>query len=333
MAEYIGIKGSTIQTIAGDPPAPGIGQIWYNSTATTLKAYGKQGTGAWASGGNLNTARDAMGSAGASVSAALANGGDPTPGLITETYNGTAWTEVGDSSNIRTQYGNSWNGTSTACIMARGAQPAPAGGPIIAATESWDGTSWAALTAAPTAARGSTGAGTSTAAVVAGGYYPSNVAVTTCFEYNAPSWSTGGALNTARAWMPGGGSQTAAIIAGGLNPGGVTANVEEYDGTSWTETQNITTTRDAMGMSGAQTAQTSAIVFGGRTPGPVWKDEAEQWNGTSWTETGDLASARGILGGCGASSMTALAFGGGDPKYTATEEFSVPDATKTFTAT
>jgi hypothetical protein len=31
--------------------------------------------------------------------------------------------------------------------------------------------------------------------------------------------------------------------------------------------------------------------------------------------------------------MTALAFGGGDPKYTATEEFSVPDATKTFTAT
>ena len=39
MADYIVIKGSTIQTIAGDPPAPIAGQVWYNSTSTTLKGY------------------------------------------------------------------------------------------------------------------------------------------------------------------------------------------------------------------------------------------------------------------------------------------------------
>ena len=39
MAEYIGIKGSTIQTIAGDPANPVEGQVWYNSTTATLRGY------------------------------------------------------------------------------------------------------------------------------------------------------------------------------------------------------------------------------------------------------------------------------------------------------
>ena len=302
------------------------GQVWYNSTSNVLKSFGQQGTGVWASAPSLNTSRSAGGSAGDSVSAALYNGGDPTPGVITETYDGSAWTEVGNSSNTRSEYGNSWNGTATACIVARGAP-----GPIISAAESWNGTSWSALTAVPTAARGSMGAGTSTAAVVAGGYSPSNVAVATCFEYNAPSWSTGNALNTARVWFPGGGSQTAAIAAGGT---GLTANVEKYDGTSWTETANLNTAREGAGMAGGQSAQTSAIIFGGKVPSQ--SALTEQWNGTSWTETGDLANARGVVGGSGPSSMAALAFGGGSPPNpptgTLTEEFSVPNATKTFTA-
>ena len=326
MATYKGIKGVKVVTKATDPTASeAVGTVWYNSTSPTALKYSIESAGAWASGAPLNSTRSSMGSAGDSVLAALSQGGDPTPGLITETYDGTSWSEVGNTSNVRVEYGNSWNGTATACIMARGAP-----GPIISAVESWDGTSWTALTAVPTAARGSMGAGTSTAAVIAGGYYPSNVVVTTTFEYNAPSWATGGALNTGRSWGPGGGSQTAALVAGGATNGSKTGNVEEYDGTSWSEVNNLTTTRDGMGMSGAQNAQTSAVVFGGRVPAVTGK--TEQWDGTSWTETGDLASARGLLGGCGASSMTALAFGGGDPKYTAAEEFSIPDATKTFTA-
>jgi len=37
MATYITIKGIEIQTIAGDPANPVEGQVWYNSTAGTLK--------------------------------------------------------------------------------------------------------------------------------------------------------------------------------------------------------------------------------------------------------------------------------------------------------
>ena len=39
MATYITVKGITIQTIAGDPANPVEGQVWYNSTSTTLKGY------------------------------------------------------------------------------------------------------------------------------------------------------------------------------------------------------------------------------------------------------------------------------------------------------
>ena len=39
MATYISIKGATIQVIAGDPSNPVEGQVWYNSTAGTLKGY------------------------------------------------------------------------------------------------------------------------------------------------------------------------------------------------------------------------------------------------------------------------------------------------------
>tara|TARA_Y100000310_G_C20360390_1_gene658692 strand:- start:108 stop:260 length:153 start_codon:yes stop_codon:yes gene_type:complete len=39
MATYITIRGILIQTIAGDPSNPVEGQVWYNSTSTTLKGY------------------------------------------------------------------------------------------------------------------------------------------------------------------------------------------------------------------------------------------------------------------------------------------------------
>ena len=39
MATYITIKGINIEIIAGDPANPVEGQVWYNSTAKTLKGY------------------------------------------------------------------------------------------------------------------------------------------------------------------------------------------------------------------------------------------------------------------------------------------------------
>jgi hypothetical protein len=57
MATYKGIQGFTIQNLSADPSNPIEGQVWYNSTSNVWKVEEATTVGAWATGGNLNTAR------------------------------------------------------------------------------------------------------------------------------------------------------------------------------------------------------------------------------------------------------------------------------------
>jgi hypothetical protein len=58
MADYINIRGQNIEVVASDPANPTLGQIWYNSTSNTLEGGGVSTVGAWATGNNMNTARE-----------------------------------------------------------------------------------------------------------------------------------------------------------------------------------------------------------------------------------------------------------------------------------
>jgi hypothetical protein len=60
MADYKGIQGFGVETLASDPTESGsVGQIFYNSTSGTFKVVKPGGiaAGTWASGGSLNTDR------------------------------------------------------------------------------------------------------------------------------------------------------------------------------------------------------------------------------------------------------------------------------------
>ena len=71
------------------------------------------------------------------------------------------------------------------------------------------------------------------------------------------------------------------------------------------------------------------MAGGYAAPGP--SALTEEWNGTSWTEVADLATARYGVGTFNSSRATLYA--GGYPAGTnSTEEWTVPDAIKTFTA-
>ena len=101
MADYKGIKGFKVQSLASDPSLP-IGQVWYNTAGNVLK-YQALGDGTWASGGAIGTRRYAAMGSGIST-AGLVFGGCPNPGVaITESYNGTAWSEVADLNQARNQ--------------------------------------------------------------------------------------------------------------------------------------------------------------------------------------------------------------------------------------
>ena len=126
----------------------------------------------------------------------------------------------------------------------------------------------------------------------------------------AGSWSSGGDLNVAKRQAAGFGTLTAGLFAGGNNPPPTTANVEEYNGTAWSEVNDMPTSHFALASS-RNSPQTSGIVFGGTDPSNSGvSTESDSYDGTNWTETAEINTGRKQLGGAGSSSTAALAFSG-----------------------
>jgi len=128
----------------------------------------------------------------------------------------------------------------------------------------------------------------------------------------AGSWASGGSLNTARTGVGGGavGTQTASITAGG-NTSGATAVSEQYNGTSWTETNDLNVARYDFQKFGTSTAALHCGGEGLSSP-PYPQTTAalvESWNGSSWTETTDMPAAKRNGGGAG-TSTSGLVYGG-----------------------
>ena len=329
MADYKGIKGFTIQTIAGDPPAPVIGQVWYNTTSNVLKCY-LSGDGAWSSGGSLVVARgEFAGARAGTVTAGLVFGGDGPPSTTppgymdhTEKYDGTSWSEVNNLNNVRASPGAL--GTQTAAMCISGNNPAP---PNPNYDEEFNGTCWSEVGETNTRRVNPGGAGTTTAGVIAGG---DNTVI--CETWNGSSWSVNNTLNTARAQSGFAGTvNTAALVSGG-NPG-YKDITEVWNGSTWTEVNQMQTPSAQYVASFG--SSTSALVVGGITGSPnVYSTKTEKWNGSSWTETGDITTAA-RLGAGGGTSSSGIACGGIiTPGYSqATEEWTDPLlATKTFTS-
>ena len=112
MSDYKDIIGTHIKTVTTDPPNPENGQMWYNSTTRVVKGFTSNPAGAWATGVTVNTARQLVGEAG-SQTQALLFGGQPNPAKTeTESWNGSAWTEVNDLNVGRNGLGSDGNYTS-----------------------------------------------------------------------------------------------------------------------------------------------------------------------------------------------------------------------------
>ena len=78
------------------------------------------------------------------------------------------------------------------------------------------------------------------------------------------SWAAGGTRNEARGALGGSimGTQTANVAAGGNLSGSVSANAETYNGSSWTEGNNLNQARRSSMAAGLEPA---GRVFGGDT--------------------------------------------------------------------
>ena len=103
MSDYVGIQGQAVINTGTDPATgtTGVnGQVWYNNATYTFKISNLVATGAWATGGNLGTARERLAGAGTQT-AGLAFGGGPPELNATEEYDGSAWTAGGNLGTAR----------------------------------------------------------------------------------------------------------------------------------------------------------------------------------------------------------------------------------------
>ena len=84
-------------------------------------------------------------------------------------------------------------------------------------------------------------------------------------------------LNTAsREGIAGWGTQTAAIAAGGS-----TINVDQWNGTSWTEQNNLSISKSHMGPAQAGTTTAGLVTGGFYGPGIQVTKATEEWTGAS----------------------------------------------------
>ena len=335
MATYIGIKGVQIPTVSSDPSNPVAGEVWYNTTTNTLKAYGAQGTGAWASGGTMNDGRTYVSGLGTSQSAGMIVGGGPPAGLggvKTESYDGSTWTEEGDMIGGRSDLGTSVGGSPTAALVfgGDGRSAIPAQPQTSDLTESYNGTAWSEVADLNTALRNVAGAGTQTAALSLGGQIsPTTIPTSVTETWDGTSWTNGvGFVNTQRSAAAGFGTATAGLIACGRVPPASASNgsvfTESYDGTSWSAVNDANQQRYLGGEAGTQGG---GLLIGGETA----NDVCESWDGTCWSTIAALASAVRDNAGFG-TSIAGLSGAGGYPGLDTSFEFTVPDATKTFTS-
>jgi hypothetical protein len=186
----------------------------------------------WTEVGDLNTARQKIGnSTRGTTTASIAFAGsaaDPPGGALSaanESWNGSAWTEVGDINTARKGVGGA--GTSTAGLAIAGNTG------VTAIVESWDGSSWTEVGDLNTAREQGGSAGTQDSAIYWSGYPDSPGILTE--QWNGSSWTEVADLSTKI--IASGSAGVSGLSAAGLSGYNGTANVANVE--EWTVPESI----------------------------------------------------------------------------------------------
>ena len=305
---------------------------------------------AWTEVGDMNTPRSSLSATDKSATAALAIAGyrgPPTAHRTTfvEEWDGSSWTEIADVNQERMDLG--CGGSNTDCIVFAGTDGAV---PFLGVTEYWDGSSWTEIADMATTRSEVGGTGSSTAGLAFGGTTPPYTEATE--EFSTPAvfnqitlgqlyfnsttntfketindiangvWSSGGNVNEARELLAGWGTNNnLAGVAGGNNTSDVAqSDTELYNGTSWTEVNEINSARGGVAGCGLY----AAGIIAGAAP-PTHGDKVEEWDGSSWSEVAEMNTNRGFASMSGTQDANLIIGGYYNPptqRYANVEEWN-----------
>ena len=273
----------------------------------------------------------AGGSFGTSSAAVFAGGTAHPPGSATtasEAFNrsvdvvlGGAWASANNSNTL--SEGPASFGTKAGLVSVGGYGPSGPSNAHSDAVEEYDGTNWTTATAYPTNVYSGQGGGTLTAGIVSGGNSGGATFINNSTTYNGSSWTAAPTLNSARDGTASSlGTQTAALHVGGYDPT-VRAYTEEFNGSSWSEQNDMSTARTRGGTAGTQTA---ALYFNGESTnsGPIPSripNTTEEYNGTSWTAGGTVPERFTRLNGSGTQNNAYRIGGSTGSAVVATTDF------------
>ena len=247
--------------------------------AAVAETYEYNGTAWTDASADVNTARESAGSSGTQTSALFFAGSSKV--AITESWNGSTWTEVGDLNTGRDNlFGLGVLGTQALATGGR-ASPSP---DAVAVTEQWNGSSWTEVGDLNQTRKWGGSCGTYTAGAIAGGGDSGEgLPVTAKTEiWDGSSWTETGDLNEGRDYAAGSGSSTSFLFWGGYYPPGSPpahrATTELFNGTSWTEVSDMAQARAYLyaGANGAPSTAAHAVAGTG-SPGTTQYAITEEW--------------------------------------------------------
>jgi len=271
-------------------------------------------------GGDLPQKQSSQGQAGTQTAAINSFGAtnNPVPGnsgdgdnAISLEYDGSSWTAGPNGNGVVPLSGHTMGaGTQTDALFA--------GGPPTNSCK-YDGTTFTVGPALGTAqpANGQSSGPAGAGWIAHGSPVPSVGTDTQEFNKSAnvitaAAWASASALNTGRQSSSGfGQSNTLAVSASGETSGTNIANTENYNGTSWSNSGNVSSARRQAGAAGTQT---SGLLYGGdtSTASTGYTNATEEYNGSSWTAGGSLGTTRKTNNGIG-TQTAAVAAGGQTP--------------------
>jgi hypothetical protein len=174
--------------------------------------------------------------------------------LVTETFNGTTWSNSGDLSIAKYKLGSA--GSQSSALAIGGSSNQTSG---LTSVSSFNGSNWSSQPSLNIVRWKLTACGIYNAALAIGGN--DTTAIKTTEKFNGIAWSTGGTLNYDRANSAASGTKNSAFVCGATP---ISATMERFDGVTWTTDSrlNLLTGRSSLGASGTID---SALNFGGYT--------------------------------------------------------------------
>tara|TARA_R100000008_G_scaffold3242_1_gene2319 strand:- start:972 stop:1988 length:1017 start_codon:yes stop_codon:yes gene_type:complete len=262
-----------------------------NATPTKSDLTEEWDGSSWTESGDLNTGRDSMMVWGVQTAAVSAGGQLPPTAetKATEEYNGSSWSN-GEDLPIYRAYGGG-TGTLTAGLVCGGAT-SPDGSPgssgATNVTNEYDGTDWTTGGTVNTSRYRPGVVGTQTAGLKFMGGNPGYTGPTE--TYDGSSWTTNPAsVNAGRADLGAVGTQTSALGFGGYKaPSSThTAEVEEWDGSTWSVQSTLSAARASHGSAGVNSS--GAFCISGATPGWTASATTELWTKTATVRSVDTS--------------------------------------------